>query len=94
MRKFKMGDRFSYGSDEYILTRTINYKDPMLFHFQLIAAKDGNRFSDTVVTHRRGADNPITLLEDEVVYLLELNDEEDSETIESVLDSHIKGPEW
>jgi len=92
--EFKMGDSFMWGGERHILARTINYRDENLFHFQLISAKTGNRYSNSVVTHNYGIDDLIIINEDEMIYLLEMDINVDADEIERYFASHKKGPQW
>jgi len=86
---FKMGDKFPYGGDVYILARTINPYNEGQFFFQLIGHNSGNRIEDAVIIHTKRVDSIIGISDGEMAKLLQGVPE-----IEEMITARIKGPEW
>jgi hypothetical protein len=94
---WKMGDRYRYADEDYILARTIlpieAHDDPEIFHFQFIGTKSGNRLSDKVIVRRRELDlgDAVSLSLEEILELFEADDDFDLNKLE---ECHVYGPEW
>lgn len=88
--KYMVGDRFSVGSDKYMIVLTVNWKDSRVYHFQLINLQTGNRYSDNVVTHHFSVDSGLILDKTEVEFMLD----EYPALTEIILTSHEKGANW
>lgn len=73
IKKFLMGDKFKYKMDVYILARTSDYKNSSILHFQLISIKNGNRFSEYVITHDLLIHEMLSISDEELFYLLNEN---------------------
>lgn len=93
--KWKMGDHYKSGKDDYVLARTNNYleqENPTKFHFQFIDIDTGNRLSNRVITHTIGVDNCSEIEEFEAIYLLEVENEVDA--VLALRHNHKTGFDW
>lgn len=86
---FYAGVRFDYGHDTIMLVRTSDYKDKDLIHFQLVSLGEGNRWSNTVVTHNMITDSPVSITYDELLELLEYDPIDHKRDIELFLRGRI-----
>lgn len=85
IKKFRMGSKFKWKNDVYIIARTSDYKRKDLLHFQLISITDGNRFSNYVITHDVSIHDGLNINDEELFYLLY----EDKELFNKFIEGYI-----